>query len=376
MHRRIAHPRGRRCAHDGGLVRIVSNGNGYLTAWGGIVDDAGTNTEVYVRPLDASGMPIAPAKRITTAPGVSLGVSLVWTGTQYGLAWHDGRETAVDASGGSLVQIYFARLDANGDKIGNEVKVSSTTGAAFRPALAWTGTHFGVTWNDSRDGNQEIYFGRLDANGAVVGGDVRVTNATGNSLFSGLAAAGSTGYGAVWVDTRDGNDEIYLSRLTIAGAPGPAVRLTTTPTGSYSTQIVWNGTGFAAVWVEGNGSDAMPRADVVFARLDDSGARIGADLAVRSGVDGLADLTAMVWTGSEYGIAWRDPRSGGAAGEVYFSRVSAAGVEIGMERNLTMDALDTSQLWLTGDSARYAAFYHSAAVDNSVAGKYFLAICP
>jgi len=116
-------------------------------------------------------------------------------------------------------------------------------------------------------------------------------------------------------------------------------------------------------------------ADVVFARLDDSGARIGADLVVRS-ADGLADLPAMVWTGTEYGIAWRDPRSGGPAGEIYFTRVSAAGIEIGMERNLTMDALDTSQLWLTGDSARFGAFYHSAAVDNSVAGKYFLTVCP
>ena len=362
----------------GPMVRVVSNGNGYGVAWGARVDEAGP-PEIFFRLLDKNGVPAGPPKRVTDAPGLSLSPSLVWTGTQYGLAWHDGRDAAPDAAPGTGgAEIYFARLDPSGEKIGTDVRVSNFLSQSFRPALVWNGTEFAVTWNDDRDGNHEIYFARLDANGAPVGGEIRVSNATGSSLFSDLAvarsSAGSSGYGVVWQDDRDGNIEVYFSRLDAMGASAGAVRLTTTPLASGDAHIAWNGSGFGVTWIDEKPGDADVSSYVYFAQLSESGAKMGADMLVRD-ADGRADVPIIAWNGAEYGLAWRDTRSG-PAGELYFARLTAAGVKVAPERNLTMDALDTASLWLIADGARYAAAYHSSAVDNSAAGKYFLGICP
>jgi len=44
------------------------------------------------------------------------------------------------------------------------------------PSLSWTGSEFGVSWYDDRDGNEEIYFARVSSAGAKIGSDLRVTN--------------------------------------------------------------------------------------------------------------------------------------------------------------------------------------------------------
>jgi hypothetical protein len=362
----------------GPMVRVVSNGNGYGVAWGARVDEAGP-PEIFFRLLDRNGAPVGPPKRITDAPGLSLAPSLVWTGTHYGLAWHDGRDAAPDAApGAGGAEIYFARLDANGEKIGADVRVSNFLSQSFRPSLVWNGTEFAVTWNDDRDGNHEIYFARLDANGAPAGGEVRVSNASGSSLFSDLTAvrggAASTGYGVVWQDDRDGNIEVYFSRLDAMGTAAGAVRITTTPLASGDAHIAWNGTGFGVAWIDEKPGDADVSSYVYFAQLSETGAKVGSDVMVRD-ADGRADVPIIAWNGAEYGLGWRDTRSG-PAGELYFARLTTGGVKIAPERNLTMDALDTTGLWLIADGARYAAAYHSGAPDGSAAGKYFLGICP
>ena len=362
----------------GPMVRIVSNGNGYGVAWTAPADDAGA-PEIFFRLLDKDGTPMGPATRVTNAPGLSLSPSLVWTGTHYGLAWHDGRDEEPDAAPGTgVAEIYFARLDANGEKIGSDVRVSNATGQSFRPSLVWTGTEYAVTWNDDRDGNHEIYFARLDASGAPVGGEMRVSNAAGTSLLSDLAvvkgAAGSNGYGVVWLDDRDGNVEVYFSRLDPSGVTAGTLRLTSTPLGSGDAHIAWNGTGFGVTWIEEKPGSAGASSQVVFAQVSEAGAKVGADVIVRD-ADGRAAIPILAWNGAEYGLAWRDTRSRGARGQIYFARLSTEGATIAGERSLTMGVLDASGLWLVADGARYAVAYHGS-LDGSVAAKYFLRVCP
>ena len=91
--------------------------------------------------------------------------TIVWTGTEYGVAWNDFR-TGED--------IYFARLDASGDKIGGDLVVTDPSAEAYGSSLVWTGSGFGVAWGDWRDGSgsneyAEIYFARLNGAGTVSG---------------------------------------------------------------------------------------------------------------------------------------------------------------------------------------------------------------
>src|SRR4029077_8301985 len=130
------------------------------------------------------------------------------TGTVYGVAWSD-------TSLGNA-EIYFARLDTLGNRIGAVVRVTTSGGASTAPDLVWTGNQFALTWFDDRDLNTEIYFARLGADGTKLGGDVRVTNDVGRSEFPSMAWTG-TEFVIVWNDPRDVSFQIYFARISAAG---------------------------------------------------------------------------------------------------------------------------------------------------------------
>src|SRR4030042_958061 len=92
-------------------------------------------------------------------------------------------------------------------KPGSDLRVTSAENDSYWPSLSWTGSEFGVSWFDSRDGNSEIYFARLDAAGVMQGSEIRITSDSGESMFPALAWTESE-FGVAWFDARDGNPEI------------------------------------------------------------------------------------------------------------------------------------------------------------------------
>jgi hypothetical protein len=189
-----------RVTNDAGYSAMPSlawTGTEYAMAW---QDDRPGNDEVYFARIDASGVEIGADLRITNATGTSGLTSLVWTGTEFGLGWEDSRN--------GIQENFFARLDAAGTKIGTDVRLSARL---FTPwNLVWTGTEYGLAWTDDRDGNLEIYFGRVDASGAPVGTDLRLTNDPALSRAVSLVWTGAV-YAVAWGDLRDGNWEVYFS---------------------------------------------------------------------------------------------------------------------------------------------------------------------
>ena len=90
-------------------------------------------------------------------PG-SLGASswhsyLDWTGSEYLVAWTDGRDW--------VSEIYLGRLDGLGNRLGRNARVSTNPETAFLPTLAWNGQEVGVVWADRRHGQYEAYFARM-----------------------------------------------------------------------------------------------------------------------------------------------------------------------------------------------------------------------
>src|SRR4030042_69687 len=113
-------------------------------------------------------------------------------------------------------EIYFTRVSASGSKLGSDIRVTTGGSYADPPSLSWTGSGVGVSWYDGRDGNWEIYFARVSAAGAKLGSDLRVTSEASNSAVPSLAWTGSE-FGVSWEDYREGNDEIYFARVSSAG---------------------------------------------------------------------------------------------------------------------------------------------------------------
>ena len=76
--------------------------------------------------------------------------------SEFGLAW-----SAHTFEGTPSYEIYFARLSPAGEKIGGDVRITSTDADSTQPYLEWTGTEFGVAWYDVGDDGWNLLFARV-----------------------------------------------------------------------------------------------------------------------------------------------------------------------------------------------------------------------
>ena len=313
------------CMADCGDVRVTSSpgagwspslvwtGSGYGVAWR---DDRDGNNEIYFARLGTAGVKVGDDVRVTSSSGSSSYPSLVWTGSGFGVGWEEYHE--------GDYEIYFARLTADGEKVGGDMMVTSSSSSGRDPSLAWTGSGYGVAWHSAYC----IYFDRLTEDGVEAGDDVWVDFPSGSALYPSLVWTGS-GYGVAWQDDRHFNWEIYFARLTEDGVKvGDDMRVTSSPGWSFDPSLVWIGSGYGVAWSD----DRDENREIYFARLGAAGVKVGADVRVTSS-SGSRNDPSLVWTGSEYGVAWQDNRDGNT--EIYFARLSEDGVKLGDDVRVT-----------------------------------------
>jgi putative metal-binding protein len=332
---------------------ICWTGSEYGVSW---QDDRDGNDEVYFTRVSQTGAKIGGELRITSDASNTLDSSIVWTGTEFGIIFADAR------SGNG--KIYLARISSQSVKIGSDIQVTWNSDTSAAPTIVWTGTEFGVGWSDYRDGpgNTEIYFRRIMPDGTFASPETRITYAADSGWYSSIAWTGSE-FGLSWADTRDGNNEIYFTRVSSVGAKiGPDQRITNDSNVSVDSTIAWGGSVFGVTWFDMRDGTY----EIYFARISSDGTKLGADLRISdddgvhnqypsltcsgsefgvgwSGVDftrvsmdgvvlqdhrritsdpNYGSDSAIVWAGTEYGVTWRDYRSGDY--EIYFARVGEA----------------------------------------------------
>jgi hypothetical protein len=302
-------------------------GSGAVDAGGGSGGSAGTaGTAGTAGAAGTSGSggaacnPVSP-RALSETPGKSTSPVLVWTQNGYAAAWTDERD--------GNPEVYFARLDSQGNKLGGDVRVTSTPGISETPDLAWASSELGMVWSDQRDGNSEIYFVRLDPAGTKLGAEVRVTSNPARSEFPSLVQF-NNGYAVAWNDTRDGTFQIYLARLQYDGTKiGVETRVSTGTALSASPSLAASSSGFGVAWHDLRDPGGL---QIYFARLDPTGARIGND--VRLSALGLAGgEPSVASSGGGYGIVWSS--TPGSGGEAQWVSVNAGGTVSGNPVALT-----------------------------------------
>ena len=223
--------------------KLARTGSGFGLAWEDFQDG---DYEIFFTVLDPGGMQISPVVQITNNSFPDFGPSLVWTGAQFGLAWSGGQREAHYKQ--------FARLATDGAPIGASTAVTTSPRNSMLPSLVWNGHGYGVAWYDYRDDpagyRDEIYFARLDAVGNKIGSDVRVTATCTSAEYPSLGWSG-TEYGLAWHDYRDPTplccSEIYFARLDPLGTHhGSQVRITNAPGFSAFPTLVSAGDGWAS----------------------------------------------------------------------------------------------------------------------------------
>jgi hypothetical protein len=311
---------GRRQGQD---VRVVST-SGVSThpamaftgrQWGLVyADDTTDNLELYYRALSATGQAMGSPVRLTNAALDSDWPDVVWTGREFAMVWEDER------AGNNKQDLYFTRFDTAGTRLGGEVRLTMDAARQGYPILKWSGAGFGVAWTDWRDGNREIYFRRLDATGRPMGAEVRITNDPADSAWADLAWNGDRKeWALVWHDTRDGNAEVYFQRLDEQGGKlGGEVRLTNAGGFSGYPSIDWNGFEYGVSWQDERATAGKPA--IYFMQVSATGVKNGNDLKLSSGL-GSSTFTTALWNGTTFAFSWRDDRNGAANTELYFAYV-------------------------------------------------------
>ncbi len=116
------------------------------------------------------------------------------------VVWVDRRETGYN-------KIYYAKIDNNGTKFVEDKRISDSI-SSNSPQVFAEGNVLHVTWS----GNNEIFYKQLDLNGTTILDDVSVTENDGFTSSS-PAAAMLQGVHVFWIDQMDGNTEIYYAKL-------------------------------------------------------------------------------------------------------------------------------------------------------------------
>jgi hypothetical protein len=128
-----------------------------------------------------------------------------------------------------------------------------------------------VAWVDTRDGNAEVYVARVDRSLRKVVADRRITDAPGDSAEVQIVVRGKE-IVLVWSDARqnpdEGNGDMYAVRLDAKTLRevGPPMRLFSSPGHSRSPSAALAGDNVVVAWIEdgaadGNNTDAGVRID-------------------------------------------------------------------------------------------------------------------
>lgn len=164
----------------------------------------------HFRRLDANGNPLGDSQRVARINAESYGGPLLWTGERYLTAYSDARQDG-------NYEIYFNLLNAAGQRLNEDLRVTNADDFSLRPSLVWTGAESLLVWDDRRfEGrrDQSALFGqRISSDGRLLGGNVRLTPADAAGESASVALSDS-GVGIAFVALDDGGNDTRVKFLT------------------------------------------------------------------------------------------------------------------------------------------------------------------
>lgn len=133
-----------------------------------------------------------------------------------------------------------------------------------------------VAWEDFRDGNWDVYAQRVDSSGTIqwtTNGRALCTN-TSTQQYASITTDGAGGAIVRWKDLRNGDDDVYAGRVTAGGAvpwTADGVAVCTASGGQFNINLVTDGMGGAVITWE----DARSGGSDIYAQGIDSSGNLG-----------------------------------------------------------------------------------------------------
>ncbi len=181
---------------------VAASGSNVHVVWS---DNRDGNLETYYRRSVNNGTDWGTETRLTTNDSLSSTACIAVSGDTVHVVWCDGRD------GNS--ELYYKRSNDNGTTWSTDARLTNDDALSSNPSIAVFGSAVHIVWYDARNGNMEIYYKYSMDNGANWSPDIRLTNNAASS-YNPIVATFGLDVHVVWIDDRDGNDEIYYKHAS------------------------------------------------------------------------------------------------------------------------------------------------------------------
>jgi hypothetical protein len=302
----------------------VDDSSRFIVTW---MDGRDRNWNIYAQRFTSSGESIGSNFRVTPQDSNQLSPQIACSPEGYSvICWNDRRRNQWDV----YAQIYTP----DGQGIGENFRVNNDTGAAQQllgdVAINRLG-EFIVVWVDNRNGNDDIFAQRFNIQGIRLGNEFRLNDDEGIASQSAPAvtALPDGGYLIVWADTRNGDYDIYCQRITREGTKiGRNFRVNDDFASSHqrvsSIGLEKGENSLMIAWEDERNSNCHIYAGV----FDEQGNQNGQNLRINDDPIGSGShyYPSVAGGKGRFIVAWYDSRQGS---DIYAQFIAADGTKIG-----------------------------------------------
>lgn len=305
--------------------RIISDSaGGAIITWHDIRSGNG-NYDIYAQRISADGKPQWTENGIPVCTEINAQDSPSITPDGDGgalIIWQDFRTNYAD--------LYAQRINKNGEPLWakNGVLVCGYSGAQSAPVIVDDGAGGAiVVWQDFRRSYADIYAQRIDGSGNVLWekGGVALCTASGHESPPVIVSTGAEGAIAAWVDTRNGNNDIFAQHVDGNGDvhwTANGIPVCTAPNNQNYPIIIRDGAGGAILgWWDMRSKDF----NIYVQHVDLNGnilwKKDGLAICVEPGIQNYVNLTGDDSGGAV--MVWDDNRA--STFDIYAQRIDSKG---------------------------------------------------
>ena len=271
--------------------------------------------------------------------------------------------------------IQFQLVNNRGEMIGAARPACTDTSDQDHPVVAMAPDgHFIVAWLDHRGGGLGIYAQLFEAGGNKLGNELIVTSAAGGKESLTAAASPRGGYILAWTDTRTGTYQIFAD---ILDKDGKSV------SGDIQVTAGTDYVNFPSIGVDSQGRSMLvysvyrttpPNHDIAGQRLDASGQKLGGTLSIVGGTSDKSSPHACTGPADTMLVVWTDDRNSKTTDwDLYGQKFDAAGSKVGGEMLLCNDSGSQSHPMAAYDSDGnlMVAWWQNTGSDYKINARYF-----
>ena len=237
-------------------VSIAFDGTNYLVVWEDERNYSTVYQDIYGARISPSGLVLDPdGFLITGSADKEQAPAVSFDGTNYLVVW--------DRVTGTQQNIYGARVNPSGTVLDNPgFQISNYTTYQWNPEVAFDGTNYLVVWEDKRNGNWDIYCTKVSPNAVVsYPPGIAISTATQNQQHISMCFGGGNFF-ITWNDLRNTaypNYKIYGCRVDPAGSvmDPSGILISDSPVTDRDPSIAFDGTNYFVFWDRGTIGDPL-----------------------------------------------------------------------------------------------------------------------